>query len=110
MPACPFCARIAQGEVTQANELAVAFPDGFPISPGHTLIVPRRHESDFFGLTDAEQAAMLNLVQSERIRLEREYSPQGDDPTRKKKGRKQPRTRVSSRFDSPRFIPVLEKR
>ena len=61
---CPFCRRVAAGEVDAANDLAVAFPDGSPISPGHTLVVPRRHEADFFALSDDEQAAILDLVRT----------------------------------------------
>lgn len=66
MSDCPFCRRIAAGDFTAGNALAVAFPDGFPISPGHTLVVPRRHETDFFTLTVAEQTAILELVRAVR--------------------------------------------
>jgi diadenosine tetraphosphate (Ap4A) HIT family hydrolase len=44
------------------NSLAVAFDDAFPVSPGHCLVVPRRHEPDFFALTAEEQTAMWSLV------------------------------------------------
>ena len=74
---CPFCERIAAGEVTAANGLAVAFPDAFPLSPGHVLIVPRRHEADFFALTVDEQEAMLDLARSERVRLLHGSAPDG---------------------------------
>ncbi len=66
MTACPFCARIGADDYDAANGLAVAFPDRFPISPGHTLVVPRRHETDFFALTDAEHAAVIDLVRTVR--------------------------------------------
>jgi len=64
MPDCPFCRRIAAGDFTAGNTLAVALPDGFPISPGHTLVIPRRHEPDFFALTETEQTAILELVRA----------------------------------------------
>jgi len=48
----------ASGELVASNALAAAFTDGFPLTPGHTLIVPRRHEADFLALSPAEQAAI----------------------------------------------------
>ena len=63
---CPLCQRIDEGEIVLDTPLAVAFPDAYPISPGHTLIVPRRHEPDFFQLTPDEQAQMLALTSQVR--------------------------------------------
>lgn len=60
--ACVFCERIERGEVLESNDLAVAFLDGFPLSRGHCLIVPRRHEASFLELEAAEQAAVWALV------------------------------------------------
>ena len=39
---CPFCT-LPTDRVWLANGHAVAFRDGFPISPGHTLVIPRVH-------------------------------------------------------------------
>ncbi|MBO5003526.1 HIT domain-containing protein, partial [Methanocorpusculaceae archaeon] len=47
---CPFCD--AEGEVL-GNELAYAKFDAFPVSPGHLLIIPRRHAAEWFDLTEA---------------------------------------------------------
>jgi diadenosine tetraphosphate (Ap4A) HIT family hydrolase len=59
---CPFCSRLATGALVAENRLAVAFADAFPVSPGHCLVVPRRHESDFLALTAEEQTAIWGLV------------------------------------------------
>ena len=41
---CPFCARVAAGsDIIHGRAAAVAFPDDFPVSEGHVLVVPRRH-------------------------------------------------------------------
>jgi diadenosine tetraphosphate (Ap4A) HIT family hydrolase len=70
---CIFCTpRVG---LMEANELAIAFPAGYPVSPGHTLIVPRRHEPDFFSLTAEEQAALVALVNPVRARLAERYAP-----------------------------------
>jgi diadenosine tetraphosphate (Ap4A) HIT family hydrolase len=74
---CPFCARLAAGDLLLADGLAAAFPDGFPVSPGHTLVVPRRHVSDYFALRHEEQAALWRLVAEVKGRLDGERSPAG---------------------------------
>lgn len=77
MPGCVFCDRIAGGALAAENELAAAFPDAFPLNPGHSLIVPKRHEPDFLALREAEQVAILRLVQSVRREIEVRLGPAG---------------------------------
>ena len=67
---CVFCDRIARAELLISNDLAAAFHDGYPLNPGHTLIVPRRHEPDFLALTAGEQAAIWALVEPARQLIE----------------------------------------
>ena len=58
---CPFCRRVSSDESLRPSPdgLAVAIPDAYPLAPGHTLVVPRRHEPDLLGLTSAESLAGL---------------------------------------------------
>jgi diadenosine tetraphosphate (Ap4A) HIT family hydrolase len=77
MADCPFCRRIEESGILLGNELAVAFADGYPVSPGHMLIVPRRHVQDFFQLTPQEEAAVWNLVAPVRRHIEKYHSPDG---------------------------------
>ena len=77
MTDCPFCIRIAKAELIMGNKLAVAVHDGYPISPGHSLIVPRRHVADLLGLTQEEQAAIWALVAPVRQNIEKDHSPDG---------------------------------
>ena len=74
---CPFCRLLSSGPLLASNDLAAAFADGFPISPGHALIVPRRHEADFLALTEGEQAAIWALVPAVRRHVEAERAPDG---------------------------------
>ena len=71
---CPFCASSPLTLVAE-NRLAFAFRDRFPVSPGHTLIVTRRHVPDFFGCTAEERAALLDLVDRVKADLDRELRP-----------------------------------
>jgi diadenosine tetraphosphate (Ap4A) HIT family hydrolase len=73
---CPFCERLANGPRWH-SEYAAAFPDVFPISPGHTLVVPRSHEPDFFNLTSAERDDIWHLVETVRRDLVAELHPDG---------------------------------
>ena len=75
MSDCIFCGERARAKALAANELAIAFPAGFPVSPGHALIVPRRHEPDFFSLSTDEQAAIIALVNPVRSRLDQQFRP-----------------------------------
>lgn len=72
---CIFCAPRPESELLAANNLAIAFPAGFPVSPGHALVVPRRHEADFFSLSHDEQAALLVLVNPLRDLISERYAP-----------------------------------
>lgn len=72
---CVFCAARPESDLLGANDLAVAFPAGFPVSPGHALIVPRRHEPDFFALSPDEQAALVALVNPVRARIAERHAP-----------------------------------
>jgi diadenosine tetraphosphate (Ap4A) HIT family hydrolase len=75
-PPCPFCSLPAERFVRQ-SEHAVVIRDGFPVSPGHTLIIPRRHVASFFDVTDAERADLMSLLTAARDDLERQFSPAG---------------------------------
>ena len=74
---CAFCERISDGELVAENDLAVAFFDAYPVSPGHCLIIPRRHEPDFLALSAAEQAAVWALVTVARAHIEKTATPDG---------------------------------
>jgi len=71
---CPFCS--SQGAIL-ANSLAYVLPDRHPVTPGHLLLIPRRHEPDFLAATSAELAALWELVIEAKALLQRERRPDG---------------------------------
>ena len=75
-PTCPFCGP-PRDRILHERETAFAIRDGFPVSPGHTLIIPRRHVASFFDVTDAERADLMSLLAVGRDDLEREFRPSG---------------------------------
>jgi len=74
---CVFCERLRSGDLVAESPLAAAFPDAFPLSPGHVLIVPRRHEPDFWALRETEKAALWELVTPVKHHIESRLSPHG---------------------------------
>lgn len=74
--ACPFCA-LPESRVIFANHQAVAVADGFPISPGHTLIIPRRHVESIFELNAEEVNALIMLLAEAKNVLDDEQKPDG---------------------------------
>lgn len=72
---CPFCP--PPKTPILENEYCIAFPDGFPVSPGHTLIIPRRHVASFFELNRDERDAMMDLLALVKSRLDAELHPNG---------------------------------
>ncbi len=73
---CPFCT-LDEGRILARNDLAVATPDGFPVSPGHTLIIPKRHVASWFDTTPEEQRAVIALLGEMKKHLDAERSPAG---------------------------------
>lgn len=75
---CPFCNIIngsAQNRVVARNELAIVTRDGFPLTKGHTLIIPSRHVTSFFETSDEERQMLFQLVDCSKKALDNEFSP-----------------------------------
>jgi len=72
----PFLARPAADHVA-SNALAFALRDAFPVTPGHTLVIPRRLVPTWFDATRDEQLALLELVDEVKRQLDSELRPDG---------------------------------
>ena len=74
---CLFCGiqTTDRKRVVAENDLAYAIRDGFEVTVGHTLFIPKRHTEDYFGLTQAEVNAINTLMADQKKLLESE------DPT-----------------------------
>jgi len=67
-PECPFCSPETLSRAVAYHGSVFALDDKFPVTPGHLLIVPRRHVPDWFALSDMERrdAETLLLLLRER--------------------------------------------
>lgn len=72
---CLFCTD-AKG-VSLSNDLAYSARDSYPASPGHSVVIPRRHVASFFDLTPEEVAACMELIIKEKMHLDEEFKPDG---------------------------------
>ena len=81
MTQCPFC----NPDPTRAfleTELILGLWEGFPVSRGHALLVPRRHVAVWFDASPAEQEALMAAIDQVRALIEelavRESRPKPD--------------------------------
>ncbi len=59
------------------NGVKYAVYDKFPVSEGHILVIPKRHEADYFRLTENEKADLWRLVVQVKDLLEERFHPDG---------------------------------
>ena len=64
-------------EIICETATCVAFFDGYPVSPDHALIVPKRHVSSYFDLTDHEREAMNVMLQYVKRVVDKRFHPDG---------------------------------
>lgn len=60
-----FCAMPAE-RIVRSNSLALAIRDAYPVTPLHTLVIPRQHAATWFGLAEPEHRAMNLLLDEVR--------------------------------------------
>ena len=76
MAPCPFC-EMPASRIVLRNDLAYTVRDGYPVSKGHTLVIPHRHVVSFFELDEVERRALLDLASQTQKSLETEFHPDG---------------------------------
>ena len=73
---CPFCA-LPLERIVFSNLHCLVIRDAFPVSPGHTLVIPRRHVGSFFEIENTERDALMALLDEAKRRLDKEFKPAG---------------------------------
>jgi diadenosine tetraphosphate (Ap4A) HIT family hydrolase len=78
-PGCLFCRRDepSLNHVSHENATFFARYDNFPVSEGHSEIVPKRHVESFFDLTPAEVQDAFTLILAVRQELWTRFQPPG---------------------------------
>jgi len=62
---CIFC-NIEQDQIILQNDYALVIRDNFPVTPLHSLVIPKRHIAEYFDMTDGEILAINNLIKEAR--------------------------------------------
>jgi superfamily II DNA or RNA helicase/diadenosine tetraphosphate (Ap4A) HIT family hydrolase/HKD family nuclease len=75
-PACPFCSP-PDDRLFYRGRLVLGVWDQFPVSPGHALIIPRRHVASWFEATDEERVELMAAVVDAQTAIERIHQPDG---------------------------------
>ena len=76
MQECPFC-RVDKLKILFENEQCFVVRDGFPVTPGHTLVVTRRHVASLFDATQAERQCLLAALDAAKELLDIDIKPEG---------------------------------
>ena len=77
---CPFCEIASSSEddrIVLENTAGIVIRDKFPVTRGHTLIVPKRHTGSFFDLASGERDALLDLLDRAKLDIDEEFRPDG---------------------------------
>ena len=72
---CPFCK--PDREIIMESAMAYAIYDKFPVNEGHTLIIPKKHVSNYFELTTNEQSACCFVLNSVQKLIQDKFNPEG---------------------------------
>lgn len=76
MKPCPFC-HLPPERIVLSNAAGWVVRDAYPVSPGHTLVIPRRHMGSFFELNPDERQGLLMLLDEARTLLQASHQPDG---------------------------------
>lgn len=74
--ACPFCAPAAD-RVFYRDALVVGLWDGFPVTPGHALLIPIRHVATWFDASLDERMALMRAIDVARLAIESKFGADG---------------------------------
>lgn len=69
---CPFCN--TNRKILAENDHAFAVYDGYPVSAGHALVIPKRHVPEIFDLDEDEYNGCFQLARSVKSGLEVKHS------------------------------------
>lgn len=74
---CPFCNLSRRVEIICETTTCVAFYDGYPVSPGHALIIPKRHVASYRDLSLQERYDMDETREYVMRKIDERFKPDG---------------------------------
>lgn len=80
MEKCPFCEiekRIDKSRIIYQDSTWIAILDNYPVSEGHTLLIPKRHCKSYFDLNFIELESVGVTIGIVKRLLDTKYKPDG---------------------------------
>lgn len=74
---CPFCNPNSNVDLILESAQAYSILDKFPVNPGHALIIPKRHVSDYFELSFKEQSSCIFMLNKVKELIQKRFNPDG---------------------------------
>lgn len=79
---CPFCNieetyYMNKDKIIYEDSTWIAVLDGYPVSNGHTLLIPKRHCETFFDLNLVESDSLAATINIVKAILDARYKPNG---------------------------------
>ncbi len=74
---CIFCNPYKKLTLITESTLSYAILDGYPLTKGHSLIIPKNHTADYFNLSYKEQKNCWQMVNFVQKILQKKYNPDG---------------------------------
>ena len=75
MKDCVFCEQFDKNRIVYEDDTWIAVYDSYPVSKGHTLLIPKRHCETFFDLNDAETDSLFATINIVKSVLEANFKP-----------------------------------
>ena len=73
---CPFC-RPEVDRLFHLGQSVLGLWDSYPVSPGHALLIPKRHIASWFDATEEEQSELFGAIKVARSAIEQAHGPDG---------------------------------
>lgn len=74
---CPFCAPEEERDLLTESASAYAMLDKYPVSPGHALIIPKKHIASYFELSLHQKTALWIMVDRVKNLINEKFHPDG---------------------------------
>ncbi len=73
---CPYC-EFDEFDIIDKNDFGAILSEQNPLSKGHSVIIPLRHVSSFFYVTEKERKSLSTLLELARNELKIRHQPEG---------------------------------
>lgn len=77
MEGCVFCEKPKEDKVLFNRHIWKAVLDEYPVTEGHTLIIPQEHVETYFDLSDSQKESLHYAIDAVKKILDEKYHPQG---------------------------------